>query len=409
MSDVTPWSEVLQLLGGATGETLYMVGVSTLLAVLGGLPLGVLLHLTSPVGLNPRPVLYRVLGVVVDVVRSVPFVVLLVILASFTRLLIGTSIGSTAVIVPLTIGAVPFFARLTQNALREVSFTVVEAAITTGSSRLRIVWTVLLGEARAALVGAVGQDFDEYRSWLERHGVDTASVHVSATKHTSRFLCTTDQDFNQIASFYPGAMNEAREIELKSVADRLGGLDYVVISANDPDAMVRHTEECRQRGYKFVADPGQQLARMDGDSVRKLVQGAEFLFTNEYEHGLLLQSTGWSHDEVLAQVGSWVTSLGAKGLKVESANGPTLEVTPPKEKQKGDPTGVGDALRAGFLAGLHHELDLERSLQLGCTLATVSLETDGPQEYDIERESFLARIAEAYGDAAASEVGSKLR
>lgn len=156
MSDVTPWSEVLQLLGGATGETLYMVGVSTLLAVLGGLPLGVLLHLTSPVGLNPRPVLYRVLGVVVDVVRSVPFVVLLVVLASFTRFLVGTSIGSTAVIVPLTIGAVPFFARLTQNALREVSYTVVEAAITTGASRLRIVWTVLLGEARAALVGAVG-------------------------------------------------------------------------------------------------------------------------------------------------------------------------------------------------------------------------------------------------------------
>jgi D-methionine transport system permease protein len=156
VNDLTPWSEVLEVLGEATGETLYMVLVSTLLAVLGGLPLGVLLHLTSPVGLNPRPVLYRVLGVVVDVVRSVPFVVLLVILASFTRLLIGTSIGSTAVIVPLTIGAVPFFARLTQNALREVGFTVVEAAITTGSSRWRIVWTVLLGEARAALVGAVG-------------------------------------------------------------------------------------------------------------------------------------------------------------------------------------------------------------------------------------------------------------
>ncbi|MGP4021170.1 ABC transporter permease subunit [Saccharopolyspora sp. 5N708] len=156
MTDVTPWSEVFELLAEATVETLYMVLVSTLLAVLGGLPLGVLLHLASPVGLNPRPVLYRVLGVVVDVVRSVPFVVLLVVLASFTRLLIGTSIGSTAVIVPLTIGAIPFFARLTQNALREVGFTVVEAAITTGSSRLRIVWTVLLGEARAALVGAVG-------------------------------------------------------------------------------------------------------------------------------------------------------------------------------------------------------------------------------------------------------------
>lgn len=156
MTDVTPWAEVLELLGPATVETLYMVLVATLLAVLGGLPLGVLLHMTSPVGLNPRPTLYRVVGVIVDVVRSVPFVVLLVVLAAFTRVLIGTSIGSTAVIVPLTIGAVPFFARLTQNALREVNFTVVEAAVTTGSSRLRIVWTVLLGEARAALVGAVG-------------------------------------------------------------------------------------------------------------------------------------------------------------------------------------------------------------------------------------------------------------
>ncbi|MFR9731916.1 methionine ABC transporter permease [Saccharopolyspora sp. MS10] len=156
MSDPTPWAEVGELLGVATAETLYMVLVSTALAVLGGLPLGVFLHLSSPVGLNPRPALHRSLGVVVDVVRSVPFVVLLVVLASFTRLLVGTSIGSTAVIVPLTVGAIPFFARLTQNALREVSFTVVEAAITTGSSRWRIVWTVLLGEARAALVGAVG-------------------------------------------------------------------------------------------------------------------------------------------------------------------------------------------------------------------------------------------------------------
>lgn len=156
MSESAPWPEIFGMLASATGETLYMVLISTLLAVAGGLPLGVLLHMSSPVGLDPKPTMHRVVGVIVDVVRSVPFVVLLVVLASFTRLVVGTSIGSTAVIVPLTIGAVPFFARLTQNALREVSFTVVEAAVTTGSSRLRIVWTVLLGEARAALVGAVG-------------------------------------------------------------------------------------------------------------------------------------------------------------------------------------------------------------------------------------------------------------
>ncbi|MEV0703745.1 carbohydrate kinase family protein [Saccharopolyspora sp. NPDC050389] len=260
----------------------------------------------------------------------------------------------------------------------------------------------------SALVGAVGQDFDEYRGWLERHGVDTASVYVSGTKHTARFICTTDLDHNQFASFYAGAMAEAREIELKPVADRLGGLDVVVISPNDPAAMVRHTQECRDRGYRFVADPGQQLARMEGDEIRQLVEGAEYLFTNEYEHGLLLQSTGWTHGDVLERVGLWVTSLGPKGVQVESKSEPTIEVAPPKELRKGDPTGVGDALRSGFLAGLNHDLGLERSLQLGCTLATVSLETDGPQEYQVERDSFVARIAEAYGDAAAAEVQPKL-
>lgn len=259
------------------------------------------------------------------------------------------------------------------------------------------------------LVGAVGEDFAEYKAWLDRHGVDTSAVHTSATKHTARFMCTTDQDQNQVASFYPGAMSEARDIELKPIADRAGGLDIVLVSANDPEAMVRHTEECRNRGYSFVADPGQQLARMGGDEVRQLVEGAEYLFTNEYEHSLLLQGTGWSHAEVLDRVGMWVTSLGAKGLRVESKRFETFEIEPPKPKQIGDPTGVGDALRAGFVAGLASELGLERSLQVGCTLAAISLETDGPQEYDVDRGSFVSRFAEAYGDKAAGEVDAKLR
>jgi adenosine kinase len=304
-----------------------------------------------------------------------------------------------------------FAEQLVADRLQQVSlsFLVDELEVRRGGIAANITFGLGQLGVVSALVGAVGRDFDDYRSWLERHGVDTGSVHISETKHTARFLCTTDTDHNQIASFYAGAMAEAREIELKPVADRLGGLDVVVISANDPNAMLRHTEECRDRGYRFLADPGQQLARMDGAEIRKLVEGAEYLFTNEYEHGLLLQSTGWTHSDVLERVGSWVTSLGPKGVQVESKSDPTLEVTPPKEKQKGDPTGVGDALRAGFLAGLTHDLGLERSLQLGCTLATVSLETDGPQEYQVERESFVARIAEAYGDAAAAEVQPKLR
>jgi adenosine kinase len=290
-----------------------------------------------------------------------------------------------------------------------LSFLVDELEVRRGGVAANITFGLGKLGVTSTLVGAVGQDFEEYRAWLDRHGVDTASVHVSATKHTARFMCTTDADQNQIASFYPGAMSEAREIELKPIADRLGGLDVVVISPNDPDAMLRHTAEARERGYQFLADPGQQLARMDGADVRKLVEGAEYLFTNEYEHSLLLQSTGWTHEEVLKQVGRWVTSLGPKGVQIESAAEPTIEIAPPKEKQKGDPTGVGDALRAGFLAGLAGGLGLERSTQLGCTLATVSLETDGPQEYEVELDAFLARFAEAYGDDAVAEVEPKLR
>jgi len=290
-----------------------------------------------------------------------------------------------------------------------LSFLVDELDVRRGGIAANITFGLGKLGVTSTLVGAVGKDFDEYAAWLSRHGVDTKSVHVSETKHTARFLCTTDTDHNQIASFYPGAMSEAREIELKPIADKLGGLDIVVISANDPDGMIRHTQECRDRGYKFLADPGQQLARMEGADIRKLVEGAEYLFTNEYESGLLLQSTGWTKDEVLDRVGKWVTSLGPKGVQVEAKGAQTLVIEPPKEKQKGDPTGVGDALRAGFLAGQSHGLSLERSLQLGCTLATVSLETDGPQEYDFDKESFLARIAEAYGEEAVAEVKPVLR
>ena len=161
---------------------------------------------------------------------------------------------------------------------------------------------------RPILVGAVGEDFADYRSWLERHGVDCESVHVSESRHTARFVCTTDEDMAQIATFYAGAMSEARAIELGPIADRVGGLDLVLVGANDPEAMLRHTRECRTRGIPFAADPSQQLAFADGETIRQLIDGADYLLTNEYEAALTEQKTGWSaaeiadRDEVLAVV-----------------------------------------------------------------------------------------------------------
>ncbi|MFD4999951.1 carbohydrate kinase family protein [Streptomyces buecherae] len=257
---------------------------------------------------------------------------------------------------------------------------------------------------RPVLVGAAGEDFAEYRAWLERHGVDTESVRISELLHTARFVCTTDTDHNQIASFYTGAMSEARQIELQPVAQRVGGLDLVLIGADDPEAMVRHTDECRTRGYAFAADPSQQLARMEGEDIRRLVDGATYLFTNEYEKALIESKTGWSAEEILAKVGTRVTTLGAQGVRVERVGEPAIEVGVPEEKAKVDPTGVGDAFRAGFLAGLSWELTLERAAQVGCMLATLVIETLGTQEYELRSGNFVERFQKAYGVEAAAEV-----
>ena len=173
--------------------------------------------------------------------------------------------------------------------------------------------------------------------------------------------------------------------------------------------MLRHTDECRQRGYAFVADPSQQLARMDGGEIRRLVDGADYLFTNEYEAALTEQKTGWSSEEVLDRVTWRVTTLGKQGARVERRGEPTVEVACPDEEQKADPTGVGDAFRAGYLAGIAWGLTPERSAQIGSLLATYVIETVGTQEYALAQRHFLDRISKTYGDDAAADIEPHLR
>lgn len=261
---------------------------------------------------------------------------------------------------------------------------------------------------RPILVGAVGPDFADYGSWLSRHGVDIDSIHVSEVHQTARFVCTTDEEANQIASFYSGAMSEARDIELQPVHDRLGSIDLVVIGPNDPEGMIRHTQECRQRGFDFAADPSQQLARMDGPEIRQLIDGATYLFTNEYEAALTEQKTGWSAQEIADRVHCRITTLGAQGARVERNGFPVVEVGCPKEDAVVDPTGVGDAFRAGFLAGLAFGLTDERCAQLGSMLATYVIETVGTQEYRLSIDHVRGRLVDAYGEQAAGEISDHL-
>jgi adenosine kinase len=254
------------------------------------------------------------------------------------------------------------------------------------------------------LVGAAGDDFADYRSWLERHGVDCSSVRISETRHTARFVCTTDTTMAQFASFYPGAMAEARLIELKPIVDRVGTPTFVLISADDPEGMLRHTDECRQRGYRFVADPSQQLAFGGGELIRQLIDGADILFSNEYEASLITQKTGWSVADVQERVGTWVVTLGAAGVRIDRKGEESIVVAAVPEIEKVEPTGVGDAFRAGFLAALTWGLDHERAAQLGCLLAVYVVERVGTQEYTLSRADFLARLEAAYGPAAVADI-----
>jgi adenosine kinase len=253
------------------------------------------------------------------------------------------------------------------------------------------------------LIGAVGADFDEYRAWLERNGVVCDFVHVSDVHHTARFVCTTDEEMCQIASFYAGAMSEARNIEL-APAWEASGADLVVISADDPAAMVRHSVECRDRGYRFAADPSQQIARMTGEDLHDLVEGADLLFTNNYEKSLLESKTGLSEGDVLQMVGVRVTTLGSKGAEIVGRDVEYAHVPVAKERLKADPTGVGDGFRAGFLTAREWGLSWQRAAEVGSLLATLVLETVGTQEYVVKPNDFADRLAESYGDDCAADV-----
>ncbi len=289
-----------------------------------------------------------------------------------------------------------------------LSFLVDDLQVRRGGIGANIAFGMGVLGASPVLVGAAGKDFGDYQSWLERHGVDCRGVHISETAQTARFVCTTDEDMCQIASFYAGAMAEARNIEIKPIVDQVGALDLVMISPDDPEAMIRHAQECRQRGYTFAVDPSQQLARMNGEQVREFIVGAKYLFSNDYEWELLLKKTGWSEAEVLEKVDMRITTLGEKGAEIVDRKGPVVHVTAVPELTKADPTGVGDAFRAGFLAGLSHGLDIERAAQLGSYIAVLVLETMGPQEWTFDSAEAVTRISGAYGPEAAQDIAAIL-
>ena len=251
----------------------------------------------------------------------------------------------------------------------------------------------LLGE-RPRVMATVGEDFAEYRTWLETQGVDTSLMQTIPGLFTASFFATTDQANAQIASFYPGAMAQAATQSLKELPGRP---DLVVVSPNDPGAMTKFTAECRELGIKYLYDPSQQVLRLEGSELARDLEGAHFLFCNDYEFGLICKKTGWELDQILKRVHVLVVTRGREGATLYTDGEEYLIPTVP-EREVVDPTGVGDAFRGGFLVGYARGWDWVLCGEIGSLAAVYCLEQRGPQSHSYTRREFVERFRSHFDD-----------
>jgi adenosine kinase len=261
-----------------------------------------------------------------------------------------------------------------------------------GGCAPNIAYTLALLGERPRLMGTAGQDFDDYRRWLEAAGVDTSLVKQVSDKFTASFFCSTDADSNQIASFYTGAMANAAELSFRTVGD----CRIAIISPNDPQAMVQYAEECRALGIPYIWDPGQQCARMSGDELREGVEGAAIVICNDYEFELIRQKTALDEDAIVARAGSLIITRGEHGSTARQGSR-QVSVPAVAPHRIVDPTGVGDAFRGGLLKGMAMEADLETCCRLGSVAATYALEHLGGQSHAYTWDEFRKRYAAHFG------------
>lgn len=264
-----------------------------------------------------------------------------------------------------------------------------------GGTAPNIAYSLALLGGKPRLMATVGEDFADYRSWLESNGIDTIDVKVIPGEYTASFFQNTDLSNAQIASFYSGAMAHAAELKLVNLHGAKP--DLVVISPNDPTAMKDLPLECQELGIPYLYDPSQQIVRMDAETIKEGVVNAFALFVNDYEFELLLKATGMKLKDILAHVSLLVVTCGEKGALIY-ADGKKFDIPVVPAKEILDPTGVGDAFRGGFLTGYRLGLDWQRCGQIGALSATYCLEKRGPQSQSYTRAEFVERYHSFFGD-----------
>ncbi len=275
-----------------------------------------------------------------------------------------------------------------------LSFLVDEMEKRRGGCAPNIAYTLALLGERPVLMGTAGQDFSDYRTWLEAANIDTSLVAEIGGKFTASFFCSTDTQNNQIASFYAGAMADADELSFRTA----GEADLVIVAPNDPKAMVQYAEECRTLGLRYIFDPGQQCARMDGPELAAGLVGANIVICNDYEYELIREKTALDIDALLEKSEAVIITKGEHGSAIH-LTAQRIDVPAAPERRIADPTGVGDAYRGGLMKGLAIGADWETCGRLGSVAATYSLEHVGGQSHSYTLDEFRERYTEAFGSA----------
>jgi adenosine kinase len=260
-----------------------------------------------------------------------------------------------------------------------------------GGCAPNIAYTLALLGERPLVMATAGEDFGDYRRWLEAAGIDTRFVKEVGGKFTASFFCSTDQQNNQIASFYTGAMAHAGELSFRDVEH----CELAIISPNDPGAMVQYAEECRALGIRYIFDPGQQCARMSGVELADGLVGAAILVCNDYEYELLKQKTGFDDQTILHKTETLIITRGEHGSSIVTRAGET-HVAAVKPSRIVDPTGVGDAFRGGLIKGLALDLPAHIAAQLGSVAATYALEHLGGLSHAYTFTEFMTRYEEHF-------------
>ncbi|HXF60096.1 MAG TPA: carbohydrate kinase family protein [Caldilineaceae bacterium] len=273
-----------------------------------------------------------------------------------------------------------------------------------GGVAANIAYTMRLLGGAPVILATVGEDFGDYRRWLEAEGLSTEQIIEIADELTATFFVSTDIEQNQIANFYAGAMGHARHHTLAS--RNLTGASMVVISPNDPLAMLTYAQECKEHGIPFAYDPSQQIARLSGEELRRSIPGAAYLLCNEYELAMVQNKTGWSLEELRRQVETLVLTLGKDGSLIfhrEETDEQEIPVPAATLARLEDPTGAGDAYRGGFFAARMAGLPLAVAGRVGALCSAYALEHMGTTTHRFTVDEFIQRYTAEFGPEPALE------